>query len=274
MKANFHRNNLRSRRTLFISIAAVFLCVSLFLYSPTRGVVSRIIYKGAPFLFNIGNTVTANFEEFFGSFRAKSNLVKENAELRENVLRMQAQVLDRNLLEEKVQMLEEVLGRKGIDNRVISTVLAGPGQSPYDTLIIDAGEDVGVRRGNLVVYAGAGVIGSVAEVYPSSAKITLFSSPQEEELGVLVGESHVPVKALGRGMGNFETRVPKGSTVSVGSDVVLSEDPSLILGIVGSVEEKESTPFIKVLFRTPFNITEIRQVEIITDSNHLNTKKL
>ncbi|MBI3634271.1 MAG: rod shape-determining protein MreC [Candidatus Yonathbacteria bacterium] len=264
MKATFHRNNLRSRRILFIFTLIVLLCASFLLYSPTRRVASRIVYKEVPFLFDIGNIVTANFEEFFGSFRAKSSLVKENADLRDFVARMQAQVLDRNLLEERVQMLEEVLGRKGMDNRVISTVLSGPGQSPYDTLIIDAGIDVGIRRGNLVVYAGAGVIGRVAEVYPSSAKITLFSSPTEEEFFVLVGGAKVPAKAWGRGMGNFETRVPQGSIVSVGSDVVLSENPSFILGIVGSVEEKESMPFIKVLFRAPFNIAEIRQVEIIT----------
>lgn len=268
MKVIFRHNNLRARRNSFIFFTVVFLCALILLYGPTRGVVSRITYKGAPFIFNMGNTVISTFEEFLGSFRTKSTLMKENTDLREEIARMQVQVLDRNLLEERVQTLEEVSGRGDVDSRVASLVLAGPGQSPYDTLIIDRGEEVGIHLGNIAVYAGAGAIGKVVEVYPSSAKIMLFSSPQETELAVLVGESRVPVKAWGRGMGNFEARVPEGSPVSIGSKVLLSLNPAVILGIVGSVEEKESAPFIRVLFRTPFNIEEIRNVEIITDSNH------
>lgn len=265
MKAIFRQDNLRTRRKSLIFMVVVFLCALILLYGPTRGVVSQITYKGVPFIFNIENTAVAYFEEFLESFRAKSSLVRENVDLREELTRMQAQVLDRNLLEEKVQMLEEVFGRGESDNRVVATVLAGSGQSPYDTLIIDKGEEVGIHLGNLVVYAGAGAIGKVVEVYPSSSKIMLFSSPQETEIAVLVGGSKIPVHARGRGMGNFETRVPGGSLVSLGSNVLLSEDPTIILGITQSVEEKTATPFIKVLFRTPFNIAEIRHVEVITD---------
>lgn len=263
MKTIFHQNNLRKRRKSIIFTGIIFLCIIILLYSPTRGVISRIIYKGAPFIFYVENTIVLNFKEFLGSFRAKDSLVKENMNLREEIARMQTQVLDRNLLQEKVQMLEEVSGRKGMDNRVVAEVLASPGQSPYDTLIVDAGGDVGVRPGDLVVYAGASVIGRVAEVYPSSAKIALFSSPQETEIVVLVGASKLPVKARGRGMGNFETKVPEGSIVALGSEVLLAENPATILGIVGSVEKKEPNPFLRVLFRTPFNIAEIGQVEIM-----------
>lgn len=272
MKANFRHNNLRTRRNLLLFIFGVFLCATFLLYGPTRGMIAQIIYRGATPVFNAGNVVTANIEEFFGNFRRRSSLVEENANLREEIIRMQAKVLDRNILEEKVQMLEEMFGRKGVDNRVVSAVLRGSGQSPYDTLIIDAGEDVGIRLGNLAVYAGASVIGKVVEVYPSSAKIMLFSSPQEKEIAVLIGEHKIPVFARGMGMGNFEAKVPQGSLVSVGGEVLLSEDQRVILGIVGAVEEKESMPFVKVLFRVPFNIAEIRHVEIIT-TEKIRTEK-
>jgi hypothetical protein len=79
---------------------------------------------------------------------------------------------------------------------------------------------------------------------------------------VLIGPRGIPGVARGRGMGNFETKVPQGSSVSVGDEVRLSGN-ALILGIVGAVDEKPAEPFVRVLFRTTFNIAEIRSVEVL-----------
>lgn len=269
MKVTSRQNNIRAKRKLIIFIGAIFLCLTILLYNPARNIISSITYRGTHLMFVMGNAVSDSLANIFGSFRANNSLVKENANLREEINRMQAQVLDRNLLKERLQMIEESWGHLEDDNRVISTVISTPWRSPYDILVIDRGEEVGIRQGDIVVYAGSSAIGRIIEVYPSSAKIMLFSSPQEKELAVLIGEARIPAKSQGRGMGNFEAKMPQGSAVSAGSDVLLAEDPSIILGVVGLVEEKDSTLFMRVLFRTPFNIAEVRQVEVLIGSNHL-----
>mgnify|MGYP001581860918 CR=1 FL=1 len=266
MKVISLQNNIHAKRKPIIFIGAISLCLAILLYHPTRDIISSITYRGAQSIFVIGNAASDSLANLFGSFRAKNSLVKENSDLREEISRMQAQVLDRNLLEERLQMIEESRGHLEDDNRVISTVISTPWRSPYDTLVIDRGEEVGIRQGDLVVYAGSSALGRIVEVYPSGAKIMLFSSPQEKELAVLIGESRIPAKSRGRGMGNFEAKMPQGSAISVGSDVLLVEDPSIILGVVGLVEEKDSTLLMRVLFRTPFNIAEVRQVEVLIGS--------
>lgn len=256
---NFNKRLIKSQNLTLLVIVAIGAFV-LFC-SPVRIALSRVLYFVAPSVWGVRADVVDAENGFWANLRIKRSLVYENAVLHEDVARMQAQVLDRNLLEEKVLKLEEALGRAGSDNRVSAKVLSGPGQSPYDILVIDAGSDQGVGVGDFVVYAGAGVIGETAEVYPSSAKVKLYSSGGEEHL-VLIGEKAIPVMAHGRGAGNFEAKLPKGSPVAVGDSVVLSQG-NLVLGVVGLVSEEQSLPFVNVFFRTLFNISEIRSVEVI-----------
>jgi hypothetical protein len=120
--------------------------------------------------------------------------------------------------------------------------------------------------GDRVVYAGTGAVGEVIEVYKTSSKIKLYSSPGETRT-VLVGNQEIPGTAVGRGMGNFEVKIPRESSITPQEYVFLPPslpgESKLILGIVGVVEEDAEEPFDRILFRTPFNVTEMRFVEIL-----------
>jgi len=241
----------------------IFVAISIFAlsYNPVRTALSQVLYIVAPSIWKTRAVALESGDTFLTNFKIKRSLVYENIILREEVARMQVQVLDRNLLSEKVLKLEDALGRAGSDNRVSAEVLSSPRWSPYDILGIDAGSDHGIALGDLVVYANAGVIGVVAEVYPTSAKVKLYSSPGEENI-VFIGPKSTPSSAHGRGMGNFEAKLPKGSVVEKGDIVVLPKG-NLILGTVGLVEEEPALPFVNVFFRTPFNIADIHEVEVI-----------
>ncbi len=247
-----------------IALVAIF-SVSAFalLYTPARNTVTLAVYAFAGAVWGVGDSASSGWSSFTTNFRSKDALVLENDTLRADVNRMQAQVLDRNLLYEKVNKLEGMFGRVQGDNRTVAYVLAGPGLSPYDTLVVDAGTDKGVAIGDIVVYTGSGAIGEVVEVTALSSKIKLYSSPGEEHL-VNIGGRFIPAKALGKGMGNFEAKVPEGSAILVGDNVTSSKE-GLLLGTVSLVEGEPSLPFARVFFRVPFNITEIRSVEIILD---------
>jgi len=255
------RDNLFFKKQNVALVVIVAMSVFVLLFNPVRETFSRVLYAVAPNIWGTRDGIKEIEDGFFANFRIKRSLVYENAKLHEEVARMQVQVLDRNLLVEKVLKLEEALGRVSSDNRVSAKVLSAPGQSPYDILAIDAGSEHGIEVGDYVVYAGSGVVGEIAEVYPLSAKVKLYSSPGEEYT-VLIGADAIPVTARGRGMGNFEAKLPKGSVVMAGDMVILPKE-DLILGVVGLVEEEQSLPFVNVFFRTAFNIAEIRTVEIV-----------
>ena len=261
MKATYRRDNSPAKKKILTLGVLILISFFVLFYGPLRNGISRGIYSVAPGLWDLGVSVGSSWNSFWGEFRLKRSLVHENEVLQEEVARMQAQMLDRNLLEERVVELEGKLGRVGSDDRVTARVLAGPGHSAYDTLVIDAGSEQGILVGDRVVYAGAGVVGLTVEVYPTSSKVSLLSSP-DKETAVVIGKEAVPTTARGRGMGNFESKIPQGSIVAVGDNVLIPGE-NMILGIVGSIEGKPSEPFIHVLFRLPFNIAAIRSVEVI-----------
>lgn len=255
-------NRLFERKKIALS-ALVIVCAFVLLYNPARSAFTEAVFSVAPGVWSAAAVPSNVWNSFLTNFRAKNTLVAENDALHVDILRMQAQVLDRNLLDEKVRKLEEMLGRAQSDNRVVAYVLVGPKFSPYDTLVVDAGLDEGVAVGNTVVYAGSGAIGEVVEVSAASSKVKLYSSPGEEHF-VLVGPHYIPVTAFGRGMGNFEAKVSQDSVVATGDNIV-SVKGDFILGTISLVEEVPAEPIKRIFFRTPFNITEIRSVEIIVN---------
>ncbi|MFA5997658.1 MAG: rod shape-determining protein MreC [Candidatus Paceibacterota bacterium] len=255
---------MRRNTTLVILVA---LSVFVLVVPPVRGAITQAAYLVAPSFWNVGSSTANIWNSFLTNFRDKNFLVNENAMLRGEIDRMQAQVLDRNLLAERVVTLEGTLGRAQGDDRVTATVFVNQNKSPYDILVIDAGSDNGVAQGDDVVFAGSGVIGEIAEVTSTASKVRLYSSSGVDTQAV-VGSHFVPIVAAGHGMGNFEAKVPQDSIVAVGDSVVTTKG-NLILGSVSLVEEKPAEPFKRIYFRTPFNITEIRSVEIIIGSSRL-----
>ncbi len=260
MKATYRQDNIRKKVILFTII--ILLSIFVLLFGPIRGAISKVVYSWAPSLWSIGDNINNTTNSFFSGFRSNIELSDENKILRDQVSQMETQVLERDILFGKVLLLEEAIERKVEVNRVLASVLH-IGQLPYDIIVVNSGTDQGVQVKNLVVDASLGIIGEIAEVYSSSAKVKLFSS-QGVETSVIIGGMAVPTLALGRGMGNFQAKVPQGSSIFVGDNVFLPGN-SLALGVVGAVEEELASPFVRVLFRTPFNITELRFVEIIVN---------
>lgn len=92
--------------------------------------------------------------------------------------------------------LRSMLGRKyEADKSILADVIIRPPKTPYDNLIVDAGEDQGVEVGDLVYAESDYGIGRVSEVYAKSSRVTLFSSSDNKEQ-VLVGLETHPVDAI------------------------------------------------------------------------------
>ena len=264
------RKSLLSRKNI-VFIVLVSLGASVLFYMPIRSFFTQVVYAGAIKIWTFGGDTARVFHSFAENFRTKSSLANDNEFLLAEVNHMRAQVLDRNLLAQKVIQLEGALGRSSSGDRVVADVVVGQGRSPYDTLVIDAGAEDGINLGYTVVYGGSGAVGEIVEVSASSSKVKLYSSPNMEHL-VNVGSYNIPATSSGRGMGNFEAKVPQDSMVTLGDNVISTKD-GLILGTVSLVEEKPAEPFKRIFFRLPFNITEIQSVEVIMPSMNNSTTK-
>lgn len=266
-KFSFNTKMMQRRVNIFLKkktvIIIVLVVVGLFslLYSPLRSGFTRVAYAVVSPVYRVGGFFVNVGGSFIANFRNKESLVYDNAMLGAENKRLQARVLDRNLLEERVMKLEEMLGRPRNDNRVAANVTIGFGRSVYDTLSIDAGRDHSIEDGDPVVYAGSGVIGEIIETSAISSKVKLYSAPGEE-YPVLLGSHLIPATAHGKGNGNFEAKIPQHSALAIGDKVIIARG-NLLLGTVNSIEEKTGVPFATILFRSAFNPTEIDTVEVI-----------
>ena len=155
-------------------------------------------------------------------------------------------------------------------SRILGAVLVRPSATAYDEFIIDVGADQGITVGSNVYAPGNILIGTVSDVLGETSKVTLFSSPGQT-YPVLIGTSHVPTTAIGRGGGQYEAQIPQATQIAQG-DIVL--DPSLsdaTFGTVMSVIDDPTDPFETILFSSNINIYQLRWVLIDTGKTAVTT---
>ena len=95
-------------------------------------------------------------------------------------------------------------------------VMAVPPRSPYDTLLILGGEEDGVGPSDIAMVEGV-ALGEVAELYPYTSVVELYSAPGVERDGQIRDGGTIIIR--GAGGGAFEAIVPDDVDVSVGDTV-------------------------------------------------------
>lgn len=203
------------------------------------------------------------FHDISVSFRSKIELEKENANLKTELEARDLQILNANLIKIENEELQEMANRVQSGKYVASFVFSRPSSSPYDTLLIDQGENSGISEGDKVFYNDV-LIGKIDGVYSKTSKISLFSSPGNE-FDVKIGSTSFSTKAIARGGGNFVAQVPKGMDVKEGDSVLIPDVSSKVFALVEKVESDPADTFLTVYFKNPLNLFEIKWVEVRID---------
>jgi cell shape-determining protein MreC len=147
------------------------------------------------------------------------------------------------------------------NSRVLGVILARPPRTPYDSLLIDIGEDEGLMPGDVVYAEGNYVIGEIGEVFKDTSVLVLYSAPGQNH-DVLLGSSTIPVVAEGRGSGNFYIKVPKNIVVTEGDQIVAPDIKNKIFGTVERVDSGEGDAYSYVYFKLPVNLYALHYVQI------------
>ena len=243
--------------------ASIGLIAALFFFG---GSIQRFL--APPFHFVFDRVLSSSFKmlnsskTIFSYLKPKYDLITENENLRLELFKAKSSLFNYEVLKNDNSALRKITEKRGVEKSVLAGVLRLPDQSPYDTVLIDAGADFGISSGNKVYGSPDIPIGEVKYVYANSSLVKLFSSPGET-YDVFIGPHKVSGKATGRGGGNFEVILPHGVEVSVGDIVVLPGINSTPFGIVLLKEETVGKTFIKALFKNPFSFDELRFVEVV-----------
>lgn len=259
MMQKFHdkkyKSNKRKMIRLIISIFLVVIVVFIFILLSNHGFFNKI---ARPFW----RTRVQLVDETKQIARSKSSVISENEKLISENTSIKNSMLDYEILKNENIELKNILNR--IPNKkdiVISGVLSKPIYSPYDTIIIDAGSDNNISKGNKVYASGDIPIGVVNEVYDNTSLVTLYSNPTTSTMGTLEDEN-INVELIGRGGSNFEMTIPSDIEVEKGKLVMLPGTFGEVVAIVEDIISSPASPVKKVLLKSPINIQNVKWVEV------------
>lgn len=212
-------------------------------------------------LWKVEDFVSFKFGHLVSYFQSKKILTDENNNLREQISRMNIQLLSNAVLVKENKDLKEAVGRIFSKNQVAAFVLTRPPQSPYDTFTLDVGADFQIKKGDNVVVGDSLWIGKITEVYSNTSIATLLSS-SNHPLNLVIARTGLPITVYGQGGGNFEAQVPRGVVVLEGDILVPPGLNNLLVAVVSSVEINPEDSFQKIFGKIPQNINTIKTVDI------------
>lgn len=265
MKMSFLRknNNFLSKKKNqkpFLLFFAIIILIIIFSLSWTR---NMIFNMASPF-WQLRNSFTSFVSENMGVFESKSSLLKENADLKNQIKDFEIQKNLFDAVKAENEDLKGILGRKNYSGKsVLSAVLEKPFLSPYDTLVIDVGSAEGISVDDKVLADdNTTFIGYVSQVMDNESKVTLYSSPGEK-VEVLIGNNNILKDAYGIGGGNFTAEVPREFDIKEGDSITIPSISSNVFGIVEKIDYKEADSFETVFFKNPINMEELKWVVVV-----------
>ncbi len=253
------RKNKKTRNVFFTVLGIllfIFFSTAIFNFfsSSSHAVLTPIV--------SLGNRIGNNFSNAKVFFLSKSALSSENNELKNKLIEQEAKLANYEALFNENEKIKEILLRKPEGRKmVLSGILGNPNQSPYDTLIVDAGSDHGIEVGNHVFAYGDIPIGIVKEVSSSTSKVMLYST-YGEKLSATLSGSDTFIELIGRGRGNFEVILPRDFELANGTLALLPGIHPYTLAEVTDIISDPRDPFKKALLKSPINIFELKFVEV------------
>ncbi len=245
-----------------IAILVVFLFITLSgvlaFSSGTFTFIGRPIWKAE----NIISEGVANAQYLV---RTKASVYKDNDNLKKENADLKVSMADYQIIKTENEQLKELLGRiTPAHTFTLANILAKPNQSPYDTIIIDVGSDVGVLENSKVYANGEMPIGQINKLNEHNSLVMLYSNPGQITEGVLNG-SNAQVELIGRGGGNFEMTIPRDLSSENGEFVVFPNITSEIIAVIDAVISTPTDPVKKVLLHSPVNIQSLKWVQVKRD---------
>lgn len=244
------RNALLSSQNISWGVLALAFAV---LVLGVRLLAPNFFWQACAPIFGVSDMLSVDTHAFLSGFGDTAKLAASNEKLvNENV----ALASENQVLQEKIAGLSVLSGGQIIPG-IPAGVVARPPESPYDTLVLAAGEKEGVTLGMEAFATGGVPIGTVTSVLADFSRVTLFTSSDASTSG-WVGSASTPITITGEGGGAMHATVARGANIVVG-DVISVPGPGKFP--IGSVVRVDSDPLspavtLRIMPATnPFSIT-------------------
>ncbi len=224
------RSVLRRRVVVGVLVVVSIALITISFRSPTSGPLHTVQGAGSTVLhpFEVAaDRVAQPFRDVYGYFSGLAGAKKENKQLKRDVTQLRAQLAASVGAARELADLKALVrfqegpsfpsGYRAVDTRV----LAAPTDQFRQVVVIAAGSDQGVRL-NAPVVNGDGLVGTVTNVLPSSAQVTLLTDASSA-VTATDASSPTPVTGLlqhGAGSTLSLQQIHKDQVVSAGDVIV------------------------------------------------------
>ena len=242
-----------SPRSLLTALAIGVLLLIFFAAVLWRNQIAGLLWQAATPLLGMRNTFA----------------ISQTTQLEAELTATRAMLVDRNMLYQENLQLKARLGRDAGIQTILVGVLMRPPAMPYDTLMIDAGLEQGIAEGQFVSAGGTTLIGRIAQVYPTTARVVLFSAPGQTYSALLSlhNGSAVPIEVEGQGAGSLVARIPAKTAVAVGDAVVFPGITGGFSSVVSHIDARDSESFETLYMHLAVDPLTLRYIEVWRQKN-------
>jgi len=228
----------------------------------------------APFQMGFSDTME-EASNFASTITRVRDLADENADYKDQIDKLQSQVVKMHELEVENADLRNLLSMKSRTGpgALVPVQVIARDDSPYvQAITIDHGASDGVKQ-DAVVITHQGLVGLVEKVDPTSSKVRLINDLNSSVSVRLQTEARTTGVLRGQSQGNLMViaYIPQTDVVTPG-DVVLTSGlggvypEGLVVGKVARVERKDADPFQAAVVEAVVAMDKLERLYILGDS--------
>ena len=201
-------------------------------------------------------------------FASQDRLLRDNRELRANLLEQSALAQEARLLRAEEEHLLGMSKSRYAEQGILAEVLY-TARNPFTRkIVVDKGLTGGVRAG-MPVIDGTGVVGQVTNVSPFTSEVTLVTE-KGQSVPVILVRNGLRALAVGSGKGGTidVPFMPVSADVQDGDVFVTSGidgtyPPGLLVAKVASVEKNAASMFARIAARPVAGVDSYRYVMLL-----------
>jgi rod shape-determining protein MreC len=225
----------------------------------------------APLQFGVSGAV-GQAEDVVSIVQRIGDLAHQNDQYREEIDRLQAEIVRLRELEVENRDLRNLLGLKQRSGtgELLPVLVIARDPSPYvQSITIDRGEEDGLRDG-MPIITWRGVVGRVNRVGPTSSKVLLVTDTSSSISGrVQSSESRVTGILRGRPEGGLLMQhIPQEESVQTGDTVITSDlggvmPEGLVVGQIVQVRRKDVDVFQEALIEPAADMKQLERLYVM-----------
>lgn len=256
----------------FLIFVVVLVLTIVFLFLQNKGYVDRIrtaIMQAPRPIAQATQVVAVPVKSFFGALFGIRGILSENTQLKDQLYRMQEDLVLLDQYARENELLKQELGFKNKSANLLEscTVLALDPEGLTDAMVLNCGEEVGVRPGQAVISQNH-LVGKIVYSGNKTSTAMLLTNPQVDidarvsktgEVGLITGSfnSGIIIDRLS------QTAPLEREDVIVTAGINSLVPRNIIIGQVGEILSTPTDLFKKAAIVSPIEFNSLQYVFVV-----------